>query len=295
MIEGMLLVDKAIGMSSFDVIRRLRRILGMRALGHTGTLDPAASGVLCVCGGWSLKLLRFLSDDHKVYSARLRLGVTTDTDDAEGSPLRTRTVDTTVSAVESAIETFVGSYEQVPPLFSAIKVKGERAYSKARRGEHVELAARTVRIDSINEVNVDLPDVEFTVSCGKGTYIRSLARDIGETLGTGAHLTGLRRLESGGATIKDALSLEAIEQTLSEGGTLPVVSCWKMLEALPQVHLDEPTATKLRYGQAIELPDLDASEGTLFRVGQQGLPDDRLISVAEMRKGLLKPVKTRPN
>ena len=291
-----MVVDKAIGMTSFDVIRRLRRILGMRALGHTGTLDPAASGVLCVCAGWSLKLLRFLPDDHKVYRATMRLGVTTDTDDADGAPLEERAVNVTESQVVSAVASFVGSIEQVPPLFSAIKVKGERAYSKARRGEQVELAARKVRIDSIGEIEIGLPEVRFTVCCGKGTYIRSLARDIGDVLGTGAHLTALRRLESGSAGIQEALTLEQIEQVLSSGQPLPVRSCWEMLSALPAIHLDATAAAKLRNGQPIGLPALAAEpEGALFRVGEEGTAADRLISVAEIRKGLLKPVKTRPN
>ena len=300
MLEGMLVVDKPTGMTSFDVIRRLRRVLRLKALGHTGTLDPNASGVLCVCVGWALKLLRFLEDDHKVYRARAKLGEVTTTDDAEGEIVERRTVAVEKERVLACLNQFVGTIEQVPPQFSAIKVAGRRAYERAREGDEVVLAARKVRIDRIDVRSYEAPLLSFDVTCGKGTYIRSLCRDFGVAVRCGAHLEALRRLESGVAKIDDAVRLDSVADLLQSGQPLPLIPCWDMLSHFESVNLSREDGLAITHGRRPLLPDEYSLEpGTMVRLrsdlcsNQQEKP--LLLAVAQVDEGrCLRPIRVRP-
>ena len=209
--DGIILIDKNEGESSFDVVRRLRAKVKVKKVGHAGTLDPFATGLLIILLGQGTKLSPFLMSGQKRYRATMRLGVETDTLDPTGRVIRT----THVPAFEpEQIKTnalkFVGEIEQVPPIFSAVSYKGNRAYKLARKGIKVELEKRRVRIHSVEIISIDLPEITMEISCSGGTYIRSLASDIGNKLGTGAHLSALRRLSSGPFEVKDALNTKHI-------------------------------------------------------------------------------------
>jgi tRNA pseudouridine55 synthase len=295
----MLVVDKPKGISSFDVIRRLRGPLKTRSIGHTGTLDPAATGVLCLCLGWATKLIQFLDDDHKVYRAVMRLGTVTDTDDGEGHVRHMSDMVVSAEELEAVLPSFVGLTSQRPPAFSAIKVNGRRSYRAARKGKRIELPRRTVRIDRIELLRFDWPDATLVVTCGKGTYIRSLARDMGARLGCGAHLAGLRRLVSGRATIQEALNLETIFTRLEQGQVLPIKSPLKMLSHLERLELSSDDSRRLRQGQRPHLDDtsLGWTKGTLVRVTEEG--SDELVAVGRVVGGgsqrfRVQPVKVRP-
>lgn len=202
---GFLIVEKPKGATSFSMVSLVRRLAGVRRVGHAGTLDPLASGVLPVAVGAATRLIEYLDDAPKTYVAVVRLGAATTTFDAEGEVTATRDASGIGrDAIEAALGAFVGEIEQVPPKYSALKVAGRPMYAYAREGAHVERRARRVRIDSIRVLSYANPDIEIEVMCGKGTYIRSLAHDLGARLGCGAHLAALRRTTSGGFTFEDA-------------------------------------------------------------------------------------------
>jgi tRNA pseudouridine55 synthase len=212
--SGVLVVDKPRGVTSFDVVARVRRALGVKRVGHAGTLDPMATGVLPVCVGEATKLVPFLMANEKEYAARARLGVTTDTLDADGRVTAERDPSAvTRDAVERTLAGFVGVIQQVPPMHSALRKDGRRLYELARAGEEVERAPREVEIRAARVDAWEPPDVAFTVVCGKGTYIRSLAADLGEALGVGAHLVALRRLRVGAFMIEHAVPLAELDRT----------------------------------------------------------------------------------
>jgi tRNA pseudouridine55 synthase len=206
-VDGVLVVDKPAGPTSHDVVDRVRRALGTRRAGHTGTLDPFATGVLPVCVGRATRLARFLSGGEKEYVAAVRLGFATTTDDrtgeAQGAPVA---VGTTPEALAAALDGLVGSLDQVPPAFSAKRVGGRRLYALARRGEAVARAASRVTVHALRLVAREGDALEIVVRCSAGTYVRALARDLGERLGTGAHLTALRRTRSGPFDLTQAVS-----------------------------------------------------------------------------------------
>lgn len=213
--NGFLVVDKPGGMTSHDVIARLRRVLDQRRVGHAGTLDPMATGVLLVGVGKGTRLLRFLEVHDKEYHAQIRFGITTTTQDAEGDVVEERpTAGLDLAAVRGAAERFVGEIEQVPPMVSAVKVGGERLYKKARRGETVERAPRPVTIHSLRIEDLSGEHATMAVTCSKGTYIRTLAADIGEVLGCGAHLSSLQRTRIGPFDLGDAVALDAVAPEL---------------------------------------------------------------------------------
>ncbi len=221
MYDGMLNIRKEPGYTSSDVVAKLRGILHMRKIGHTGTLDPAAEGVLPVCLGSATKLCDYIADRDKVYETVMRLGVTTDTEDMTGrivTQMPEQEVLRRVSMREltDAVESFAGPYAQVPPMYSAIKVGGKKLYELARAGRTVERKPRDVRIHAIEVTEADLPLVRMTVSCSKGTYIRSLCRDIGGKLGTGAAMQSLLRTRVGIFRIEEALRLGEIEAMMRE-------------------------------------------------------------------------------
>jgi tRNA pseudouridine55 synthase len=261
-VSGILVVDKPLGATSFDMVRRVRRGTGEKRVGHAGTLDPAASGVLVVLLGQATRITEYLMDMPKTYRGTVRLGIETTTYDSEGDVVRE--ADASGVSERQLLDTlagFVGEIKQVPPAHSAVKVAGERAYHRARRGEDVELKARPATIYRIDLLRFDPPDAEIEVECGRGTYIRSLAHDMGEQLGCGAHLAALRRTRIGPFTVESAADEETLA-TAFEGGTwrelLQPMDCGLM--ALPAITLDIEDEKDLRHGQAVELENVAPAE-----------------------------------
>lgn len=218
MIDGIINVYKEAGYTSFDVVAKLRGILRQKKIGHTGTLDPMAEGVLLVCLGKATKLVDMITAGTKEYEASMVLGITTDTEDITGQTLSQTEVNDgiNIELIETIIKSFVGKYEQIPPMYSAIKKDGKKLYEYARSGIEVEREPRTVEIFSIDNIKINIPNISFKVHCSKGTYIRSLCRDIGEKLGCGGTLTGLTRSEVYGFYLKDSLKLSDIERLRDE-------------------------------------------------------------------------------
>jgi tRNA pseudouridine55 synthase len=272
-------VDKPVGPTSHDVVDAVRRALGERRVGHTGTLDPFASGVLPVCVGQATRLARFLTDGEKAYRARVRLGFATDTDDLTGAPLgEPRPVDASDDAVRAACARLVGTLPQVPPAFSAKKVGGERLYALARAGRPVPREAVTVTVHAIDVVSRDGDTVELDVRCAAGTYVRAIARDLGELLGTGAHLTALRRTRSGGFDEHAAVPLDR----LGEAGALRPLET--LLVDWPSVRVGARGAEAIGFGRALtrELTDEAWPDAAHVRV----LADDgTLLAIAVPRGG----------
>ena len=219
MIDGILNVYKESGYTSFDVVAKMRGILKQKKIGHTGTLDPMAEGVLPVCMGKATKLVDMLTLGTKEYRAVMQLGITTDTEDITGNVLSEGVLDSSVTDddVRDCIMSFVGKYDQIPPMYSAIKKDGKKLYEYARQGIEVERTARPVEIFSIDNIVISRPEISFDVHCSKGTYIRSLCRDIGDKLGCGATLKALTRSEAHGFKLKDALKLSEIEELRDSG------------------------------------------------------------------------------
>jgi tRNA pseudouridine55 synthase len=265
-VDGVLVVDKPPGMTSHDVVAAVRRLVGSRPgrrgrrqgpkVGHAGTLDPDATGVLVVCIGRATKLVPYLQASRKTYDARMRLGRTTSTLDAAGEERsRADASGVTEQALCEALKSFVGDILQVPPMVSAIKVGGERLHEKARRGEEVDRAPRPVTVHDIvlaDFVPGEQAEASFLVTCSAGTYVRSLAADVGERLGVGAHLTALRRIGSGRFAVDDAVPLADLQALAAEGGLdrvlLPAADA---MADFPAVVLDEGGAAALCHGQPL--------------------------------------------
>ncbi len=248
MYDGMINVYKERGFTSHDVVAKLRGILHQKKIGHTGTLDPDAVGVLPVCLGKGTKLCDMITDHDKTYTAKMQLGVTTDTQDISGTVIRESDVSVSVRDVEEMILSFVGDYMQVPPMYSAVKIGGKKLYEIARQGREIERPARPVTIFSIRDIAIDLPFVTMTVTCSKGTYIRTLCHDIGEKLGCGACMTELTRTAVGEFGIDGAKPLSYIEEAVQQhpediGGLLIPVE--KMLDGLPRLMTVSAEADKL--------------------------------------------------
>ena len=229
-LHGLLVIDKPLGWSSMDVVRKVRYKAGKgsgrgkQKVGHAGTLDPLATGVLVVCLGKATKQVERLMGQQKVYEAVVDLSAFTASDDAE-MPREEVAVETppTEMQVDEALKQQTGLIQQIPPNFSAIHVDGKRAYKAARQGETLELKSREVRIDSIERLAYDWPRLELRITCGKGTYIRSIARDLGKLLGTGGHLTALKRTGVGDYTIDRAFAMEKLENGLEQSDLLPIL------------------------------------------------------------------------
>lgn len=217
-VSGVLVIDKPIGMTSHDVVQIIRRGTGLRRAGHTGTLDPRASGVLVVLLGPAVRLSEYVSASDKRYQATVRLGVSTDTYDTEGVVTqKTSTLDISERMFLEELNKFVGEIEQTPPPFSAVKVQGRKAYEMSRNGEQVDLQPRKINVYSLDLLEWDPPEAVIDVFCSSGTYVRSLAHDLGQALGCGAHLIGLRRTKSGRFTLRDAISLNYLKDSFISG------------------------------------------------------------------------------
>lgn len=218
MVHGVINIYKVKGFTSHDVVAKLRGILRQKKIGHTGTLDPDATGVLPVCLGSATKLCDMLTQKEKEYIAKVRLGVTTDTQDMTGTVLSEKSVEVSEKEVEEVLQSFVGAYNQIPPMYSALKVNGKKLYELAREGKEVERKARLVTIHYIEVIEMQLPELTIKVGCSKGTYIRTLCHDVGETLGCGAAMAALERTKSGQFSLDSALTLAELEEALKEAG-----------------------------------------------------------------------------
>lgn len=253
MINGILNVYKEKGFTSHDVVAKLRGIVGQKKIGHTGTLDPDAQGVLPVCLGNATRLCGLLTDKRKEYIAGMQLGIITDTQDITGSILARRDVTVTQEEARGAILSFAGEYAQVPPMYSALKVNGKRLYELAREGKEVERKARTVFIDNIEILDMQLPYIQMKVSCSRGTYIRTLCHDIGERLGCGGVMTSLLRTRVGDYRVEDALTLSQIEALRDENRLAEAVGRVEdVFTGLPAVRVREDFQKLLDNGNSLK-------------------------------------------
>jgi tRNA pseudouridine55 synthase len=283
--DGLLVVDKPAGWTSHDVVAKLRGVYGQRRIGHAGTLDPDATGVLLVGLGRVTRLLRFLQDTTKAYRGVIGFGVATDTLDAAGAVLERRPMPVTLDEVTRAAARFVGDLQQVPPMVSALKVGGRRLHELARAGEEVERAPRPVRVDRFDVESLEpgpYPQATVLVECSSGTYVRSLALDLGRALGGPAHLVALRRLRVGPFTLADAHELAAIERDPAAA----VLSPAEAMRGLTPLAVDEETSRAVAHGSVFPDSALGAAGPGPFAVLA---PDGGLLAVYERRGVGLKP------
>nr|BBH92721.1 tRNA pseudouridine synthase B [Thermogemmatispora argillosa] len=268
--DGILNINKPVGLTSHDVVARVRRLLHQQRVGHAGTLDPLASGVLPICLGLATRVADYLSESGKAYRAEIVLGVETDTYDREGQIVSTLPVpDLTREQIEQVLRSFLGPQLQVPPPYSAVKLQGEPAYRRARAGESLKLAARPVVIERLTLLAWEKPRLQLEVECSKGTYIRSLAHDLGQRLGCGAHLGALLRTRSGPLTLEESITLEQLAEALAHGGLerylLPLDIA---LQQYPAIIIDARTLQRVLHGNSFRAPGPDpVSAATALATG----------------------------
>ena len=291
-------VDKPVGPTSHDIVARARRALKNRRIGHTGTLDPFASGLLLLCVGHATRLAEYLTGLPKTYEAELLFGAATDTDDHTGSVYATseewRSLDD--SAVTAAFVRWQGTHMQTASQFSAKKVDGVRAYEAARRGEAVDIKASEITIHSISVASIDLPRVSFTVTCSSGTYIRALARDIGAGLGVYAHLTALRRTCVGSLSVESAVPLDKLEERVAVEAA--ALTCLDAVADMPRVIIDDDGLREISHGRVVV-----ASAGTSAKTSAGTSASDvvalvhegELVAIARADGAVLRPKKVFVN
>ncbi len=282
LITGALVIDKPVGMTSHDVVKIVRNGTGIRRVGHTGTLDPRASGVLVVLVGPAVRLSEFLSASDKRYQASLRFGVATDTYDTEGKQVgETKSVDHIKEEdFQQLLNEYEGKIEQVPPAYSAVKVNGEKAYNLARKGEQVELKARMIDVYTLELLEWDPPEAVIDVYASSGTYVRSLANDLGNDLGVGAHLSGLRRTKNGQFTLRDAVRLQDLKESFEVGDWYKqLIPAAETLVDWHTLILSPEDFEKIKFGQRI--PAEPGSEGWARGLSEQG----DLIALLEAAEG----------
>jgi tRNA pseudouridine55 synthase len=282
--DGLVVVDKPAGWTSHDVVARTRKLAGTRRVGHAGTLDPMATGVLVLGVGKATRLLGLLALTDKRYDATIRLGVTTVTDDAEGEPVSTTPAGHVEDdAIGRAVAVLTGDISQVPSSVSAIKVNGERAYKRVRDGDTVELAARPVTVSRFDvhesRRTADVIDLDVTIECSTGTYVRALARDLGAALGVGGHLTALRRTRVGPYDLAASHTLDALEKSFE---LLPIADAVRAV--FPVRDVDAQQATVIGHGGA--LPATGMTSGPVAVIG----PDGTFLALVEERDGFAKPL-----
>lgn len=250
--DGVLNIRKEKGYTSFDVVAKLRGILHMKKIGHTGTLDPEAEGVLPVVLGKATKLVDLLTEKQKTYEALLHLGLETDTQDMTGTVLKENPVEVTEEEVRRVIESFLGEQQQIPPMYSALKVDGKKLYELAREGKTVERKPRTVQFYEIDIKKIELPYVRFSVTCSKGTYIRTLCHDIGQKLGCGGCMEELLRTRSGNFVWEDSMTLAQVEEAV-KNGTIGdrVISIGQVLKDYPEIFCTREGDRLLENGNAL--------------------------------------------
>jgi tRNA pseudouridine55 synthase len=273
-VTGFVLVDKPRGPTSHDIVAKVRRALGIKRVGHAGTLDPLATGLLVIAVGPATRLLRYVQGRDKTYDVTAKLGVRTSTLDAEGEVLSRSDVDVSPEAIREAATAFVGEISQTPPVVSAIKVGGVRAYKLAGRGEEVEMKPRSVVVHSFDVLRTSPDAFDARVVCSTGTYIRSLVADVGEKLGCGAHVVHLRRTAIGDLSVRDATKIETL-------GPEDVRAVEQVLSHIPRLDVTEQDATLARNGRPIEG---DVPDGETLVVGPGGA-----VGVFDARDGILRP------
>lgn len=286
-ISGWLIVDKPAGMTSTAVVNKVRWALDAKKAGHAGTLDPAATGVLAIALGEATKTVPYITDALKAYEFMVRLGIATNTDDAEGEVMSTSDLRPTDAELKEALHAFVGDIEQVPPQFSAVKIDGERAYKRARDGEAMELAARPLWVEELTLLDRLDPDhALLSMVCGKGGYVRSIARDLGQALGCLGHVVWLRRTWSGPFDAQDALSLETVE-ALARTPELDdhVLPLSVGLSDLPELPCSRDSAARLRNGNPAMVLASDVDYGTECWVSFDGEP----VAVGRYKSGEVHP------
>ena len=299
-IHGWVVLDKPLGLSSTQALAKVRWFLNAEKGGHGGTLDPLASGILPLAFGEATKTVSYAMDGRKTYQFTVRWGRKTSTDDAEGEVIATSDHRPDRAAIEAALASFHGEIDQIPPRYSAIKINGERAYDMARSGEEVEMTSRRVRIDRLALIEErDADHAVFEVDCGKGTYVRSLARDLAETLGTVGHVVELRRTRVGPFTLEQAISLDeliAMEQSAAvERLLLPLET---VLDDIPALALTEAEAHRLRHGQTVGLlsrQDLDRLNTIRDAAGEDGIVmahfSGKPVALARIEGAEIRPVR----
>ena len=281
--DGVLVIDKPKGPTSFDVVRQVRGLLRVKKVGHTGTLDPMATGVLPLCLGEATKVAGFVTEGDKAYDAVVRLGAETDTQDAEGQVTAQAPVPAlTTALLEAALGRFRGTFDQMPPMYSAVKVGGKRLYELARAGEEIERASRQVTVYELVLRDFNATQLRLSVRCSKGFFVRTLAYDLGRALGCGAHLEALRRTTSGPFTLAQALPLAEVPALL-QAGTLAgrLLPLSEALVDLPAVRVSAADAERVSHGVPVEAP---SHPGRVRVLG----PADALLAVAEVVRGRLR-------
>jgi tRNA pseudouridine55 synthase len=282
-ISGILVVDKPVGLTSHDVVDIIRRGTNIRRAGNTGTLDPRASGVLVVLIGPAVRLSEFVSASDKRYQAILRLGGATDTYDAEGrfTQQSTTPVNVTEQQFNEVLQRFVGEIEQTPPAYSAVKLHGRKAYEMAREGEEVELAPRKINVYHLEILEWAPPEVVIDVHCSSGTYVRSLANDVGTALGCGAYLVGLRRTKSGRFTLRDATPLRKLQEAFTAGSWYQyLIPAAEALAEWPAVELNPDQVEEVKHGHRAKAA-ADAKPGLVRGISMAG----ELIAIMDLVTG----------
>lgn len=282
-IDGWVVLDKPVGMTSTHAVSRLKRIFNAKKAGHAGTLDPLASGILPIAFGEATKTVPFVQDGEKAYRFAVRWGVETDTDDSDGKSVAHSDLRPSKADILAELPKFIGTIQQKPPAFSAIKINGERAYDLARDGEMPDLAFRPVTIHALDLLAADPDEAVFEARCGKGTYVRAIARDLGRLLGCLGHVTALRRTRVGPFSEADAVSLSDLEEGVIDAKAMRRVEAGLM--ELPRVMVDRDAAAKLRRGQSILLRGADAPMDGSAYAACGGV----VIAVGAVEKGELVP------
>jgi tRNA pseudouridine55 synthase len=291
--DGILNINKATGMTSHDVVARIRKLLRQKRVGHAGTLDPAASGVLPICVGQGTRVAEYLSESGKAYQAEIVFGVVTDTYDSEGSIIRTAsTTDLTLPRIEAALVSFLGPQMQMPPRYSAIKLQGQPAYKRVRAGEEITLKPRPIKITRLEILSWLSPRLTLAIECSKGTYIRSLAYDLGEQVGCGAYLGALIRTRSGPFLLAESITLEQLPEAVDTDTIQQhLFPPDRVLQDYPALTLDEATTERVLHGNAFHY-NLEAISTTpnLARVYNQ---EGKFVAIAgwDADMGMWQPKK----
>lgn len=287
--SGIVIIDKPTGWTSHDVVNKVRGILKEKRIGHTGTLDPLATGVLVLCVGSATRIVRYLESDDKEYLAEFRLGITTDTQDADGQVLETRHyTPPAADDIEAVLCGFRGVVQQRPPAYSALKVNGVPSYRLARSGREHRHPERSVTIYRLELLSFEDPMVRVKVHCSKGTYVRTLSADIGERLGTGAHLTALNRVRSGRFRLDQAISIDGLAVLATQDRVQEaVLSLASALEGMPAVHLDAAAAGRIRQGNQVP----SAAGASLPPTERVRVMDAQgsLIAIGRLERGMIAP------
>lgn len=287
--NGVININKPIGITSHDVVYRLRRLLSIKKIGHTGTLDPDATGVLPMCIGRATKMADMLTAQDKQYIAEVTLGTATDTLDKTGTVTETAPVNVTEENIRSVAAEFVGDIEQIPPMYSAIKINGKKLYELAREGKEAERTPRCIHIENIEVLDINLAENKFSmrVDCSKGTYIRTLCDDIGRRLGCFAHMSGLIRTRSGRFNIEKSYTLEQIEEMMNKEDYSFLTPIDAIFEEYPKLIISKNKARKMCNGVQISVQGTE--EGTTYRVYDES---GNFLTISMAEDGVLKILKT---